>query len=251
MPTQVKAAKTTAARTSRAARALTISMNLITVPPSTGRAYRAGLRKGKCAIRASFQHIQRGGLIGEFLSKDNRAVRGGREGHWVVCAPLGGVPPLGVAELQTPFRRAGSRARPEARCDRRPVLRGVASALRARCEARVEGDSRFRGSRHGAAPLLLRLVGYRGTAGRQGGCALGRVRRSRISVGRPVRRGGNPRQRTGRGPWGRMPRRCRRLPRIGLRTARRVSRRRSRVRCGGARPVRGVRRGVSVRPGSR
>ena len=118
------------------------------------------------------------GHIGQYLPSHYRAVQRDAESHRNRCRRMEELPALLGEQLQAAVPRAGPGVRATARCERRPHLRRMAEALRARSAPRVEGHRRVRRARNGQAALLLRHLRY-GVSDRRAGPPLGSRRSGR------------------------------------------------------------------------
>lgn len=116
--------------------------------------------------------------IGQHLPSHNRAVQRDAGPHRIRCRRVEELPALLGEQLQAAVPRAGPGVRATARCERRPHLRRMAEALRARGAPRVEGHRRVRRARNGQAALLLRHLRH-GVPERRAGPSLGSRRGGR------------------------------------------------------------------------
>mgnify|MGYP007077968924 FL=1 len=122
--------------------------------------------------------------IGQHLPSHHRAVQRDAGPHRIRCRRMEELPALLGEQLQTAVPRTGPGVRAASRCERRPHLRGVAEALRARGASGIEGHRRVRRARNGQAALLLRHLRH-GVSDRRAGPPLGSRRGGRLRGGGP------------------------------------------------------------------
>lgn len=122
--------------------------------------------------------------IGQHLPSHHRAVQRDAGPHRNRCRRMEELPALLGEQLQAAVPRAGPGVRAASRRERRPHLRGVAEALRARGAPWVEGHRRVRRARNGQAALLLRHLRH-GVPDRRASPPLGSRRGGRLRGGGP------------------------------------------------------------------